>query len=254
MRVFILLLLILGTAGPTLARCGSTGFSALPSTEIIKQNSLILLTGYASSQEVVSALNKQYPVYLAAEGHQVKLSVVRIEKGAFSMTEAVLKPDKLLQPGVSYQLKIDGLTANQAARLVRYNAQGEKEPLSWQVEAGLDTEVPVLLKQPTLVASWYVPFGCGPSVGVAFTMETKDRSQVLVETEVLDLSTGTSTVALLGIGNQQRVRVGHGMCFGAFVFLENRKYKVRFRLMDVCGNKSKQWTDWSKFDSPSSSS
>ncbi len=40
------------------------------------------------------------------------------------------------------------------------------------------------------------------------------------------------------------------MCSGAFNYKEKGKYKVRFSLMDICGNENNTWTTWVEFDSP----
>lgn len=60
---------------------------------------MIVLTGYARSQNIVISLNEEYLIYLESEGHRVKLNVRSTYKGLFELTQAIIEPDDQLIAG-----------------------------------------------------------------------------------------------------------------------------------------------------------
>lgn len=251
MRAILLLILSLTISGHVSAECAGEGLWAFPQTTTIKQNSLIVVTGYFRSQRIVTSLNKKYPIYLESEGHKVKLNVKSTYKGMFELTQAILKPNEKLIAGRTYQLKIDKLDDFRRSQLSRWNSElGKNEPIAWKVDGATDTEIPKLLNQPELIDKRTTHYGCGPAMYADFKIQTNDESDVLVKTELIDLESGESTTYFLSFNDTDTLSVGHGMCSGAFDFQENGKYKVRFSLMDICGNENNDWTAWIAFDSP----
>lgn len=251
MKIITSILLTIFITGQVFADCAGDGLWAFPKTETIKQNSLIVLTGYARSQKIVTSLNKEYPIYLYSEGHKVKLKVKNIYKGMFKLTQAILEPDEKLISGRTYQLKIDNLSESENSLLSIWDSElSKKEPISWRVEEGIDTQVPELLTQPELIDKRTKYYGCGPAIHADFKIHTKDESDLLIKTELLDLENDESNIYLLSLDDVDTLSVGHGMCSGAFNYKETGRYKVRFSLMDICGNRSSEWTAWIEFDSP----
>ena len=55
-------------------------------------------------------------------------------------------------------------------------------------------------------------------------------------------------MALVG-ANNNKLKVGHGMCSGAFIFKQKGKYKVRFTPMNIDGQELTK-TEWKTFESP----
>ncbi|WP_421754091.1 hypothetical protein [Croceimicrobium sp.] len=251
MKIVLIILLSFITTGQLFAECAIDGLWALPQKGTIKQNSLIVLTGYFRSQKIVTSLNENYPIYLESEGHRVKLNVKKRYKGLFELTQAILEPEEELIAGRTYQLKIDKLDEFETSRLRRWNSElGKYEPITWKVDGGIDTESPELLNVPELVDKRTIHYGCGPAIYADFKIQTKDESELLVKTELVDLKSGESTTYFLNFEGTDTLSVGRGMCSGAFSYKENRKYKVRFSLMDICGNENEKWTAWIQFDSP----
>ncbi|MEM1357206.1 MAG: hypothetical protein AAGF89_03365, partial [Bacteroidota bacterium] len=74
--------------------------------------------------------------------------------------------------------------------------------------------------------------------------------QLLVKTELASLESGKANIYFLKLDQSGKVNVGHGMCSGAFTYKRSGKYKVRFSLMDICGNESEKWTEWVVFNTP----
>ena len=237
--------------GLTFAKCTSSGLLTFPKNGTIKQNSLIMIEGYATSQKIINSLNQDYPIYLQSEGHKVKLNVKSTYKGMFEITQAILQPDEKLIAGRTYQLIIDKLDEFDKALLTKWNSEtNESEPITWKVDDGTDTETPKLLNQPELIDKKTIHYGCGPAIYADFKIQTKDESGLLIKTELMDLESGESTTYFLSFEDSEILSVGHGMCSGAFDYRENEKYKIRFSLMDICGNENLEWTTWIEFESP----
>lgn len=236
------------------AECGAPAICANPTEKQIKQNSWIVLEEYNyRPTQILDSLNTRYPVYLEAPGHRVRLLVIEVCNGMFNLKQAVLMPEETLVAGKTYTLQIDRLSGEDKDMPVKMNYQTwEREPYSWLVTEGTDTQAPEWIKKPELkskATDWY---GCGPAVNAIFDLKvTEARSQVLVKTEWVDLKTNTTNVYYLSIDSWDGLlSVGHDMCSGAFVYEPDRQYKVRFSLMDFSGNKNELWTDWVSFDSP----
>lgn len=251
MRTILIILLSTIITGQVFARCTGEGLWTFPQKGTIKQNSLIVLTGYARSQKIVTSLNQKHPIYLESEGHKVKLNVKSTFKGYFQLTQAILEPSEKLIAGRTYQLRIEKLDEFEKPLVSRWNSElGKDEPITWKVEGGTDTEIPELVNEPELLDKRTILLGCGSATYADFKIQTKDESQVLVKTELFDLETDESTTYFLSFDETDTLSVGHGMCSGAFDFKQNGKYKVRFALMDICGNENDKWTAWIEFDSP----
>lgn len=248
MKTLFLLILCIITTGQVMADCAGSGIYAFPWTKTIKQNSLILLTGYANSEEIITSLNKEYPVYLESKGHKVKLNVKSTHKGMFQLTQAVLEPNEKLIVGRTYLLVIDEV---KSTTLTRWNPElGKNTPIAWKVESGMDNTIPNFVEQPEFSNTRIEFFGCGPEVYAVFKIKTEDESEILVKTELVDIESGASNIYFLTFNETDLLNVGHGMCSGAFDYKKEGQYKVRFKLMDICGNENKEWSDWIAFDSP----
>lgn len=231
--------------------CTSEAFSALPSGNEIPPNSQIILEGYMFSQSVIDSLNIKYPVYLTSSEETIPLKVEQKIKGMFSLTQVVLKPEQKLTPGKAYQLRIDGLNRYEQSLLKKWNYKTKKsEPMIWTVSEAEDHDAPVLLNQPRLVKKETIHYGCGPEVYAYFDLKARDNSEILIKTELVDLTSNTNNSYYLNYRNGNPLGVGHGMCSGEFTYEPDHKYKVRFSPMDISGNSDNQWTEWIEFDSP----
>lgn len=82
------------------ADCAGNGLWVFPKSKNILQNTRFVLNAYASSQFIISELNKQHPVYLKSSNQIIKLNVLEICEGQFYLTQAVLVPESNLTAGV----------------------------------------------------------------------------------------------------------------------------------------------------------
>lgn len=224
------------------ASCLPYGVSAFPKSNEISQNSILMVEGYAWSQNIIIELNKKYPIYLQSDNHQVKLTVKETCEGEFSLTQAILNIEGELIIGKKYNLQIDSL--NEEEREMH-----DFSDISWTVKKNIDSTLPAWNKVPKHTGNYFMMYGCGPDVYANFEMEIADNSETLVKTELIDLKTNEKTIYYLQhFGG--KLSIGHGMCAGAFNFGSDRNYKVRFDLVDASGNTLNKWTDWVEFDSP----
>jgi hypothetical protein len=234
-----------------LADCTSNGIWAYPSTSELNQNSIIVVEGYARSQRIIDSLNIGYHIYLETEGEKIDLEVIETCKGMFFITQALLKPKSKLMLGKTYELKISNLDEREKRRLIKWNsAKNEYEPISWKVIDKIENENPICITQPKLVDKTIVWYGCGPDVYAVFDLGISDSSNALIRTELYDIKTKEANTYYLTLEEDGLLRVGHGMCSGAFDFNEKGQYKIRFSITDVSGDFNKKWTDWITFDSP----
>ena len=231
--------------------CISDAFHALPGGDEITPNSKIILEGYMLSQSVIDSLNIKYPVHLSSSKENIPLNIEHKNKGMYSLTQVVLQPAKKLTPGETYQLKIDGLNRYQQSLLKKWNYKTQKsEPMIWTVSEDEDHDAPILLNQPRLVKKETIHYGCGPEVYAYFNLKARDNSDILVKTQLVDLTDNTSNSYFLNYRDGFPIGVGHGMCSGEFSYEPEHRYKVRFSLIDMSGNSDNKWTDWVEFDSP----
>jgi hypothetical protein len=232
------------------ADCAGTGLSIFPSGQIIKQNSIFILDGYAESQNVILGLNKKHSIYLKSGNKKIKLLVTEICFGQFYLTQAVLKPETELEAGLEYTMYIDSLPKYE--RFNKYNKSTQKyEPVTYKVVAEKDIEKPNLATKPKELKKTLVYYGCGPSIHVVFSNPAIDNSDIIVKTTVKDLKTGKETTYYIE-PEGDKIKVGHDMCSGAFDFEDNsNNYEVEFSFMDASGNLTAWTGERIKFTKPS---
>lgn len=233
------------------ARCRGEGMAVFPYKGSIKPNSLFIISGRANSQEVITSLNQDYPVYLKTEGHTVKLKVILLQKSRHSTTQAILQAEESLVSGKTYSLQINGLDEYQEKILYEYYTRTNKEAkISWTVKGVPDTLKPLSLAEPTFIDKSASYLSCGSSAYANFKITAQDPSSLWVETEMVEIATGKTQVYYIPLGDDEIASVGHSMCEGEFGFSATGMYQVRFKPMDICGNKSNNWSAWQEFSSP----
>lgn len=251
--IFTLTMLVTASV-PVMRFCGEYGFTVLPSCKAIKKNSLIILTAYGKSQRIIDFLNQKYPVYLESEDHhRVKLQLKSVYDGMYNEKQAILEPAEELVAGKTYYFKIDSLRFNEEKRfLYRRTSDFEMDPIAWTIEPSIDTVLPVLQDSPKWIGKYVENNFCGAMPTYAlFKISVRDASEVLVKTEFVELETGKSAIFCLPFHQKDTLWIGAGSCAGPFTYRRKKgKYKVRFSLMDICGNTNNQWTEWIEYDNP----
>lgn len=234
MKQVLTLLIALFSMMSVYAKCGSFGLSAFPNGSTINQNAIFMIEGYADSQSIIKALNKEYPIYLKSGDKIVPLIVTETYVGSFNLTQAILKPENELEAGLEYTLVIDNLP--QHDKLERRNTEsGEYEAIKYKVLPTVDTDKPVVASKPKIEKKENVMYGCGPSSNVIFSNPAKDDSEFLVKTTMKNVKTKEETTYYL-VAYKDTISVGHGMCSGAFSFKRDNDYEIEFAFMDSSGN------------------
>jgi len=231
-----LLLLITFLCSSIIAKpmCSMSGISTWPATGTVKANPIFILTFYELSRQIVPGLNKQYAVYLRSGNQRVPLIITETCTGQFRLTQVILKPAKKLTPGREYELVIDSLPKYESA--LKWNSRLNKpEPTKWKVLKEEDNALPDWTVLPKYQSKSIMYFGCGPSVSVVFNYAANETG-LLVKTTVQNIRTGKYTTYYLESSDAKTISVGHGMCSGAFDFVDGDEYEASFVLMDGSGN------------------
>ncbi len=227
------LLLVFGTllAHFAHADCSGGGFYVFPKGRNISPNSIFIIEGYANSQQTILGLGTLYQAYLVSGDTKIRLVVTEVCEGGYDLTQALLKPEALLQPGLNYTLVIDSVP-----RLTRYNPGSKKyEAITYHVLQEKDTESPLVPSRPKEIRKSIEQFGCGPAVHVIFSNPATDESELLVKTTVLNLTTKAETIYYLQPEDGE-ILIGHDMCAGAFYLESGEEFEVEFSFMDASGN------------------
>ena len=222
------------------ADCSSDGISVWPLTKTIPASPVFIVGGYAMSQELITGLSNSHKAYLKSGKTLIELKVVRVLTGEMYLTQAILKPITALVPGLSYSLYIEGMN--------EYD-ENISEFRTWKVVKDSDTRVPEWQSDPTYSSKSYTAFGCGPAKYVNFCACVSDRSPVAILTKIRERKTGKISEYYL-IPDSSGIEIGHGMCAGAFRFLDGEEYEAQFSLMDASGNSDGKFTDAIDFVSP----
>jgi hypothetical protein len=212
-----------------LASCETAALAVWPSPDQpLPANGQLVLEAYGDFQEPAARIAERSP-RLVAEKHEVPLRVIAIHRGEMRVTQVVLKPERPLQPGKRYTLRL-AKPANPKATLL-------PEMGSWTI-APADVTPPRWGEAPRVTGERVKQFGCGPAVHVDVSTALEDEgAQVQVLAEVTRTRSG-ETVRFRLSPSEQHVELGHHMCAGGFDLKEGVRYSVRLVALDMAGNES----------------
>jgi hypothetical protein len=216
---------------------------------MLNTNPILIIDFYANSQAIVQGLTTKHPIYLKAGELIVSLLITEVCKGEFELTQVVLKPTCQLTKGVEYELYIDNVPEYEQAGKRWNNSKRSNERVKWTVTEREDRIAPHWSTLPKYSSKTLVEYGCGPARWVYFDLGFEDESEILIKTTVKNLRTGKMTFFHIQ-SSQNRIKVGHGMCSGAFYFKTGDEYEVVFSLIDASGNLSDIQTKPIQFSRP----
>lgn len=221
-----------------LARCGPESLSVWPPPgQPLPANGQIVLEGYGRLQEPVIQIAQSAPRLVAGKD-DVPLRVIAVYRGEKSLTQAILQPERPLQPGQRYTLRLTKRKSADAPALpAKVWLKDKYTPMAWTVTSA-DTTPPRWREEPRKVGEHSAVLGCGPEAFVNVSARVDDEgSQVQVLAEVRKAAGGEPVRFRLTPTNEQ-VAVGHGMCSGAFLLENGIRYTVRLIAVDMAGNES----------------
>ncbi|MFK7907131.1 MAG: hypothetical protein AB8B69_18490 [Chitinophagales bacterium] len=253
MKKIILLFLLFNISLSLFGECYFPDkITIFPNTSSVSTNSIISLEGWGKMESILDGLGTFYPIYLKCGNFKVELELIENCVSQGGKTKLIFQPTSQLVAGGRHELIVENLKSEDKKYFEREIEPSHTVPIfHWTAIKKMDRTPPQWLKKPKLKDTFWAPYGCGHAAYALFDYAIKDTSQVLIKTEVIDLKTNEPSVYYLGRDkNATQLKVGHEMCSGAFRFKKNRNYKVRFELMDACGNVTGGWTDWVEFESP----
>lgn len=238
-RILIVFSILLATF-KSKADCSLGRIEFWPTGVSVPQNPIFLIEGYALSQKIILKLNQDYPVYLKSLDEKIVLQVQEVLIGEAGLTQAILLPAKELIPGEEYQLYIDNIPKNEMPSTSLWNPETSSYAFpSWKVDKGNDIEKPIWKIKPKESKKTYIQFGCGPEYYVYFDFQAMDQSAILIKTSVTSVNTNKTIVVYLKPEDNSVLKVGRGMCGGAFSFNDGDLFGVTFDIMDANGNITK---------------
>ncbi len=232
LRLLCLLSVLLPQA--VLAMCMEEALTVWPPPgQLLPVNGQLVLEGYGRTQEPVARI-AVYSPRLVAEGDEVPLRVIAIHRGEKRLTQAVLQPERPLQPDRRYALRLKQPVAPDAPELP---ARVWRNDMQWMISRP-DVTPPRWREVPRIAGQEVEEFGCGPSIHVAVSAFVEDdgpRVQVLAEVRRAE---GGTPVRFRLTPKAGKVEVGHDMCSGGFVLEAGVRYTVRLVAVDMAGNES----------------
>ena len=84
----------------------------------------------------------------------------------------------------------------------------------------------------------FIDYGCGPAKWIYFKVALSDTSVNLIKASVKSKISGIITEYILPVKNGE-IKIGHGMCSGAFD-LKEEYYEVVFSLLDMSMNEGEK--------------
>jgi len=232
------------------AQCGQDYISLFPKGETIQANGLIVIEANGMAQKVVNELTFLHPIYLQSGSHKVYLTLKESRTGQVDETQILLRPESALVAGGKYELKVEGLEADEKKFFQREDEEGNSFFISWRVASEEYIELPVWKSLPKFGGLMHDKQGeCERTVYATFGVEIEAAYETLVKTEVFDITANTNSVYYLQ-ANERGLWVGCEYRGGAFDLVENHNYKVRFDVLDAVGNATGDWTDWVSFQIP----
>lgn len=241
-KLFLTILIITFGTIRMYADCSSSNISVWPRGTKINTNSIFIIQGYGTSQGVIRSLNRKHKVYLKSKNSIVPLEIIKLYEGQYSLTQAILKPKNQLTAGETYTLQISNLEHYEKEDYYR-------EDFKWTVNNKNDIDLPYWSAKPKYENRQKINYGCGPAKFVDFCACINDSSPVVVFAKLTEEKTG-KTAEYFITPDSTSLRIGHGMCSGAFEFEDGERYKISFSLMDACGNRNDTLTSEIKFVSP----
>jgi hypothetical protein len=249
MKKIILLILLFVGISFSYADCAMNGMEFFPKQKEISLSPMFIIQGYSMSQKTVENF-KNRKVYVESEnGDLTELILVEILKSEKYLTQAIFKVSKELLPNLIYYIKYSDENENEKREMLQYNKDKNKhEKVFWKTSDLksidlLNSNLKIIFEKTDTIF-----YGCGPEANAIFKIVNKVNSEIWYKTELIEIETNKKTIFYI-TENNNKLKVGHGMCSGAFIFKQKGKYKVRFTPMNIDGQELTK-TEWKTFESP----
>lgn len=244
MRKILLIILSVFFSYQCKGECSyETIITMFPSEYLIAPNSIFMIeiSGH-HADEIIQNLNGKYWVYLTSGKKVIPLIVSEKKSVRTVVAQAILKPQTKLIKGLEYNIVIEnvkGTIRSEFPFSYRRQSDSPKKILKkYMVKEKEDNTTPLLQSVPYISDKIFIEYGCGDAEYVVFKTFVVDESEILVKATLTSLKSKENTSYYLRL-NKNTLEVGHGMCFGPFMFLDGNYYEIEFEFFDSCGNSTK---------------
>lgn len=242
---FWLILFFLATSKLSSADCASNGMWSYPNHGSLVKGQIILLDGYAMSQRHINNLEVKCHAYLISSNHKIKLELVQINKGNFTLTQAVLKLNEALNSEMVYQLIIDYGTET-PIYISRNDQDGEYKKCEYTLSNSVVTKAE-FISPPIFKDHSFQLYGCGPAMFANFKLNANHTNCFVI---VHVRKVHSSDVIEFWYPFTDFIKIGHNMCSGAISFEAKITYQIQFSLISQSGVLGSEPSDWINFESP----
>lgn len=220
------------------AKCTSQGIWITGENRLVFKNSIIVIEFYEGSLPIAKGLNKEYPVYLQSGDEKIPLIIKEVLPGGYRITQVVVTAAQQPAIGKKYTLVIRNLKKNDA-RPEYYNYDTKKnEPYTFSGIAPPAAGQLLFSTAPVEIKKTMASYGCGPARWIYYRQSNSVPGAYFIKASLTDRTTGITTNFIFVPEKDGTIKVGHGMCSGAFGFTEQHMYEITFSLLDLAGNKS----------------
>lgn len=240
------------TIAPTFAECADWHTQFFPTSKNLPANGIIIFEGYGEAVAVALNLGTQYPIYLQAGKHKVRLKVKERNTG-YNTMQVVLEPTEALKEGETYTIVVEKYVPKyEHQTILQYNTQThQREEASWTANASIAKASLEWLTKPTVGKKSYAELGCGPVIHVDFDFKIKANTPYFLKATLTNLTTKNTSSYILEQKQGNNVSIGHGMCSGEFNFGDGKNYEITFELIDATGKTIMQKEKPIQFTKPS---
>jgi hypothetical protein len=238
-RLVLLCLGVFALPSSAIGKCGSGFVSVFPATDVpLPTNGRIVLESDPYF-ELEGGASPWPPMELRREAERIPLKVLTAH-GGVGVVQVVLAPDRELRPLTRYELHF----AHAGDPPESYpGGKADRWTMSWTTASGPDHIAPLWKSAPKLGRDVNRLLPCGPeiSVEVQVAFAHAEPVQILAELRPIARSPiGSSRPSsyLLRL-DRGLVRIGRGMCGGAFQLVAGSRYSLKLSAVDAAGNSSR---------------
>jgi hypothetical protein len=224
------------TIAPTFAECADWHTNFFPASNTLPANGMVIFEGYGEAVAVALNLDTQYPIYLQAGKHKVRLKVKERNTG-YNTMQVVLEPTEALKEGETYKIVVEKyVPKSEHHKILQYNSQTHQNAeASWTATTSIAKASLAWLTKPTVGKKSYAELGCGPVAHVDFDFKIKANSPYFLKATLTNLATKQTSSYIFEQKEGNSVSIGHSMCSGEFAFGDGKNYEITFELVDATG-------------------
>jgi len=198
-------------------------------------NPLLLLLVDDEMEEFIQDSIEKYPIIMVSESDTVELVLTGRYPNEFASTQYIAKTDRSLLQGEKYHAEIFSRSDKHLNYGRRFHIIITPHRHEWLINDDINIEKPKFLSPPKKLYGTYTTPGCGPEVFDTYEIISNDNNYNLVE---INVSRGDIELITYFSIQDNKIKVGKGMCFGGYVFKESEQYDVSFTLVNSNGDRS----------------